>query len=187
MKLINKFLSAAFVMPLLLCSAQAGTLVGDNINITHNILLGSWMYPYWDMGTAVAPSSVYNYQSGVYTAQVNANSIEFSFSCWMCTWGSFSGFNGPVVTNLTRPAFLDVTIDPSTNYSGFNASRLSFTGDQIFVNLADLSINGYIKLNILASDDPGSVASTVPEPGTIGAAAAALAGLALAMRRRQLQ
>ncbi len=187
MKLINKFLSAAFVMPLLLCSAQAGTLTGDNINITHNILLGSWMYPYWDMGTAVAPSSVYTYQSGVYTAQVSANSIEFSFSCYQCTWSNFDGFNGPVVTNLTRPAFLDVTIDPSTNYSGFNASRLSFTGDQIFVNLANLSINGYIKLNITASDALGGGPSSVPEPGTIGAAAAGLAGLALALRRRQAQ
>ena len=40
--------------------------------------------------------------------------------------------------NGTISPFASVTIDPATNYAGFDASRLTFTTDQIDVNLTNL-------------------------------------------------
>jgi MYXO-CTERM domain-containing protein len=91
---------------------------------------------------------------------------------------SFTGasFNGPVWADTTNnlPAITSVTIDPSTNWPGFDASRVVWDGDSFGVNMQGLNIDPsyVIVLNVAA-----------PTPGA--AAALGLGGLAGLRRRRR--
>jgi hypothetical protein len=58
--------------------------------------------------------------------------------------------NGIAIDMLVGPLFVGVTIDPSTNMVGFDASRISFTGSQIQVDWQELPFDEdtIVKLNI---------------------------------------
>jgi hypothetical protein len=63
-----------------------------------------------------------------------------------------STFNGFVLSdiNSTVPAITGVTVNSATNMSGFDASRVSFSADKIFVNLEGLSFdaNTIVQLDV---------------------------------------
>ena len=82
-----------------------------------------------------------------------------------------AAYNGFVITDVlgTIAAFTSVTINAATNMVGFDASRISFTDNQIFVNWQGLSFNAD---TIVSLDINGAA---VPEPATL-----ALLGLGLA-------
>ncbi len=91
-------------------------------------------------------------------------------------------FNGLRVSDLGNfvDAFGSVTIDPLTTLSGFDASRVAFTDNEILVNFAGLTsaVGNRIVLNV--SSLP---ASSVPEPSSVALLAGGLVGLIGAMRR----
>ena len=70
------------------------------------------------------------------------------------------------------PAFGSVTLDPSTTYTGFTASRLSSVGSTIFVNVASPTGAGLLGQTISIDLAPSS---SVPEPGSFALIAGALA------------
>ena len=177
MRVFSKFIQLALAAPFLLVPLFASGLTGDDVNVSHYLFPGH-TFLYNDLGTQTVPTGLFSYQSGVYTVQVNDNTIDFNFVCPGCHWGDFGGFNGPGVTDLSRAPITGVTIDPSTSYVGFDASRLSFDGSHIFLNLANLGINGFIRLNVDAV-----AATETPEPGTMGLLGLSLAAITLAVRR----
>jgi hypothetical protein len=71
-----------------------------------------------------------------------------------------AAFNGNVFQDFTNTIdpFLSVVVNPSTTMTGFDASRVSFNADQIFVNFTGLtSVTGeFVSLDI----------NIIPEPGT---------------------
>lgn len=81
------------------------------------------------------------------------------------------------------PAFTDISVNPSTNYAGFDASLISFfDSDRIDINLTGLiGLQGQqISLDLTAA--PGQV---VPEPGTIWLLVVGMATF-VAWRRREI-
>jgi len=82
-------------------------------------------------------------------------------------------YNGTAVRMVSGPTITNVTIDGATNMVGFNSSRLSFTGNEIQVDWADLSFDEdtIVKLNV----------ETVPEPASM---TVLLGGALVAMRRK---
>jgi hypothetical protein len=67
--------------------------------------------------------------------------------------------NGVVIDLISGAPFSSVTIDPASNMAGFDASRFSFTGNQIQVDwqLLPFSRSTIVKLDV----------QTVPEPSSL--------------------
>ena len=96
-----------------------------------------------------------------------------------CNWTSTS-FNGFVLSDVfsTVDAFTGVTINAATNYLGFDASRVTFDANNIYVNLQGLTANGTITLDIKGST------GAVPEPAAWAMMLAGFGLVGAAMRRR---
>lgn len=84
---------------------------------------------------------------------------------------SFNGFRITDIFGLI-PAFTGVTINPATNMVGFDASRITFDADHIWVNWQNLSFGAD---TVVSLDVNGG---SVPEPGsTLVLLGMSLAGL----------
>lgn len=93
-----------------------------------------------------------------------------------------AAFNGYRIYDVggTLPGFVTVTVNAATNLPGFDATRVSFDADNVFVNLQDLVLlpGEIVLLDI-------GFASTVPEPATVGLVATGLVVVGAAARRRR--
>src|SRR2546421_10340592 len=76
---------------------------------------------------------------------------------------------------VSGPAFTSLTIDPSTNMAGFDASRISFTSSQIQVDWQNLPFNSgtLVKLNLVPGPPP------VPVPPSIILSVTGILGVGL--------
>jgi hypothetical protein len=93
--------------------------------------------------------------------------------------GSFNGFQLWDVAG-TISAIFSVTINASTNMVGFDASRITFDADNIYVNFQGLSYTADTIVSLDVSDGE----SAVPEPASIAVwSAIACVGSALAYWR----
>ena len=169
------FLAAALAAATLAAPACAALLAGQTVQIGHEYpTLGTF-----DLGPVdytVGTSGPVYYESA---ADISVTDTQFTINVHCgeeCSWSSasFNGF-GLFDTYGTVKAFTSVTIDGATSYAGFDVSRISFDGNSIRVNLADLDANGLIVLNIAA----------VPEPASWALMIGGFAMVGVAMRRRK--
>lgn len=153
--MFKKVLYLSLLSSLAITSLSAGVLTGDMVNVSQQGPAVGTVYQ--NLGTQAIPNggaATYYYDGGVYIANVYENYIDLTFSCNQCTWSDWSHFgagpwtNAVGITRMSDAAFTGVTIDATTAYTGFNASRLSFTSNKILVELKGLSINGFIRLNL---------------------------------------
>lgn len=189
----KKLVSLPLLLSFAISGASAGVLTGDMVNVSHR---GPYVgNVYQNTGTQAIPGggfASYLYDGGTYRANVYEDYVELIFTCSGCNWTDWSFLSGGTKTNavgikrLSSAAFTGVSIDPTTSYSGFNASRLSFTSNEILVELKGLSIgNQYIKLNLQgATVAPTVQAAAVPEPESLALALVALVAAGVARRRQ---
>ena len=87
-------------------------------------------------------------------------------------------YTGIAIDLLSDGSFNTVTIDPSTNMTGFDYSDLSFSGDQIQVNFAGLpfSTSTVVTLDV-----------NTPEPGTFSVIILASVLIGLVFRRKLMR
>ncbi len=147
-------LSAIVALPLCLTPLQASGLTGDTVDVSH--LFPNQGTLNSDMGTQVVPTGDFNYVD-IYNVVVTDGTITYN-SDYGSSWTSAT-FNGFVVTDETNSLITSVTVDGTTSYAGFSSSDVTFTANQVFVNLQGLGTAGFIQLDVQAG-------ASTPEPAT---------------------
>lgn len=129
-----------------------------------------YLYPtqgttYQDLGTqAVNPVAHFN-SFGETNYDVSATQINITNSLGSDVFFLTAPFNGVSFTDVTKnPNITNVTVDSATNLAGFDASRVSWTSDTVFVNLQSLTTtaNTLVRLDVQFGGN-----NVVPEPASI--------------------
>lgn len=152
----------------------SASIVGDTVNVSHyfpDLNPGSDA----NLGSQVVPTANFDY-FGYYDVVVGGDYLTYTSNANGYTWTD-SAFNGPVLTDLNT-TFTSAAIDASSTLAGFDASRLTFDTNHIYVNMHGLGLAGYLKINF----ETGS--SDVPEPASIALMLAGLAGAAAVRRKK---
>lgn len=175
----RRFLSALATLVALPTIASA-QLVGSTVGVEYRFPNVGALYT--SHGPAVVGAGIeFTNVAGYFQVDVSNNLVEAKNFFTSATWTSPVGFNGWRFFDVgnTAPAFTSVTIDPSTNMVGFDASRITYDADNIYVDWQGLSFTEHtvVALNINST--------TAPEPATIALTGLGLAGLGVVARRRR--
>ena len=142
------------------------------------------------LGTATISNGVefQGYGPGDWNFDIAPNGVVTMTQNWycffnapICTLGyTDSAFNGFRLTFPDlQPSIRGLDLLSTTGFTSFGASRLSFTGNQVFVSL------GGIQETFTSGTNFGtSFRIRVPEPGTLALFALGLLGLGVSGRRR---
>lgn len=178
----TRFLPAVGLLGLILgtCGrAEAGFLF-DSIN-------ADYLYPTQgavlvDLGTqAVNPIALFN-SFGQTNYGVSDTNIRITSSAVANINFLPAAFNGVSFTDVTAdPGITGLVVNPATNLAGFDASRISFTSNTVFVNLQGLVTTPLTVVSL----DVRFGATAVPEPPALAlAGTGVLLALGCARRRR---
>ena len=188
---ISQFVAVAMLTAVTATSAQAG-FVGRELKATY--FVPDLATPYgsatatpatFTVGIAPAVETTVNVENATQIAvDFTDNSLRFDFTTILSnpTWNPAS-FNGMVFDLLTGSAFslTSASIDSSSTFAGFDASRVGLTDDQLTINWNGLSYVNGTSLRINFTSAPASV----PEPGSLALLGVALAFLAYSTRQRR--
>lgn len=158
----------------ILCAAmpaRSGVLDGQTVNLTY--FTPNLSTPFADGGTFTVPHAFNGFEFGQINVDVaDANILvtfngPFSFTCCRA-------YNGWVLTDETSAPIASVTIDPSTNVTGF---MFSFDASHVYVNWPGLQgdSSSVISLDVAAA----------PEPHTALISGLGLVALSLLLRRKR--
>jgi hypothetical protein len=138
-------------------------------------------------GTAVVGAGV-EFPAGSFpsyntNAFVDVSDLQIDYGQTAATTYTAAAFNGFRFYDAlgTIAPITGVTINGATNLAGFNASRLSFDADNIYINMQSLAAGGahLVRLDVQFG------AAAVPEPSTLLLLGAGLAVIAIPVRRRR--
>ena len=174
MKRVSLFAAASIAAAALAAPASATLLTGLTVQVSHEFpTLASF-----DLGPVdytVGTSTPVSY-AGIADISVGDKTFTIDVHCGAgCNWNStaFNGFGLFDTYNVASP--FKASIGSGTNYTGFDASRLTFDGNSVHVNLAGLSANGLIVINL---------AGAVPEPQSWTLMIAGFGLVGVGMRKR---
>lgn len=179
-----KGLFAALAMVATLGSAHATLLTGKTV---------SFQYAFPSISSAYGSSANGNYVVGSGVEIQNGfccgfeGKMDFSDTGFQAlfqgtssyTSSSFNGFRVSDVFGQIA-SFTSVTVGAATNMVGFDASRITFDNDNIWINWQGLAFNPN---TVVAIELNGG--NDVPEPGIIALIGLALAGVAVSRRRQE--
>jgi hypothetical protein len=139
-------------------SAANGGLLGATISWQYYFDGGAWQSPGRFEVNGGAGGKFEKTGTSYFVILADNNSITFNYSIeqgdgpWSSSALSLAPtiHNGIAINMVSGPAFSTVTIDPATNMAGFDASRISFTDDQIQVDWQNLAFNPHtiVKLDV---------------------------------------
>jgi hypothetical protein len=175
----NIAIAAALAATALATPAAAVTLTGLTLQVGHAFPTNSSL-DFGPFDFIVGTSAPVNYSS-IATMSVGASSFTVNTFCGTgCTWTATT-FNGFVLldTYNVAPAFTSVTINGATSVAGFDASRITFDANTVFLNLQGLDANGLVVVDL----NGGS--GVVPEPASWAMLIAGFGLVGAAMRRRR--
>jgi hypothetical protein len=182
----RRFLLVAFLTSVLPLGAKAGLFLGQTVQATYydptsaDIYRGPWT-------AVVGPGVEFTYVlpcfSGASCIDVDVSDTNILVTMhYLNEPGDFTpaAFNGIRFYDLdgTIPDFTSVTINGISNMAGFDASRVTFDGNSIWVNFQGLigTNSTIVSLDVAAAD--------VPEPSTVLLVGLGCVSL-LALRRRR--
>jgi uncharacterized protein with beta-barrel porin domain len=143
-------------------TVSAQSLSGDTVNATYT---NPGVLTINGGNQTVAPTANYVFSP---PAAPNQSLTVGATSITLLTPGlaGYAGapFNGYIITDLTAARIRSATIDPQTNWAGFNASFLSFTANSVSINVQTLEPVGGQRIIIDLSFLPGFVTPLLP-PG----------------------
>lgn len=162
-------------------SANAALLEGKTVRYQYHYPLITSNYSNAANGNyVVGPGvEVSNISDGRGTMDISDTNLYVDFSN-QSAWNG-NTFNGFEIIDIfgTIDAFTGVSINAVSNLAGFDASRITFDADHIWVNWQGLQFDAN---TVLSLDINGG---KVPEPSSMALLGLAFAGLAGSLRRKK--
>lgn len=172
---------ALALLPVPALAGLAGTTVGEGYYFPDAVTLYSGAsYSPQSFVVGAGPESTITVE-GVTTITVDFadTSLDLLFNTILTnpTWNS-TAFNGVIFTGPGLATLNSVTVNGSTNFAGFDASRVALSGNQLLLNWQGLSYNDGTSISLSFG--------VVPEPATWALLIAGFGMVGYAARRRSV-